>query len=209
MTGGKKSAASLSNRYANASSRRSSNNACPPGARLTEEALAETFDVSRTVIRQVIARLSQDGILIKLPSGATLVAAPSRREARQMLAVRRMIEPEIVKTLAVGAKHLSLVELLAHLAEEDNARRAGDRGALVRLTGEFHLHLARLTGNEILIRLMTELQALVCLAILLYASGTMHARKMSISASWRQSPRKTEARLPLSCSIISITSKRI
>jgi len=143
----------------------------PPGARLTEEALAETFDVSRTVIRQVIARLSQDGILIKLPSGATLVAAPSRREARQMLAVRRMIEPEIVKTLAVGAKHLSLVELLAHLAEEDNARRAGDRGALVRLTGEFHLHLARLTGNEILIRLMTELQALVCLAILLYASG--------------------------------------
>ena len=37
----------------------------PPGARLTEESLAETFDVSRTVIRQVIARLAQDGILVK------------------------------------------------------------------------------------------------------------------------------------------------
>jgi DNA-binding GntR family transcriptional regulator len=143
----------------------------PPGARLTEEALAATFNVSRTTIRQVIARLAQDGILVKLPSGATHVAAPSRREAQQLLVVRRMIEPEIVKILAANASNLSFTELSAHLSEEYRARRAGDRGTLVRLTGEFHLHLARLTGNETLIRLMTELQALVCLAILLYASG--------------------------------------
>jgi Bacterial regulatory proteins, gntR family len=39
-----------------------------PGiARLTEEALAAAFNVSRTTIRQVIARLAQDGILVKLP----------------------------------------------------------------------------------------------------------------------------------------------
>lgn len=143
----------------------------PPGARLTEEALAATFDVSRTTIRLVIARLAQDGILVKFPTGATHVAAPSRHEAQQLLAVRRMIEPEIVKILATNASTLSLTTLTAHLKEEDRARRAGDRGTLVRLTGEFHLHLAQLTGNEILIRLMTELQTLVCLAILLYASG--------------------------------------
>lgn len=143
----------------------------PPGARLTEEALAEAFDVSRTVIRQVIARLAQDGILVKRESGATHVAAPTRAEAHQILAVRRMIEPEIVKALAAESRNLSLVELIAHLAEEDNARLAGDRGTLVRLTGEFHLHLVQLTDNAILVRLMTELQALICLAILLYASG--------------------------------------
>lgn len=143
----------------------------PPGARLTEEALAATFDVSRTTIRQVIARLAQDGILIKLPSGATHVASPTRREAQQLLVVRRMIEPEIVKMLAANAANLSFTELSEHLSAEDRARQDGDRGTLVRLTGEFHLHLAYLTGNEVLIRLMTELQALVCLAILLYASG--------------------------------------
>lgn len=143
----------------------------PPGARLTEEALAETFKVSRTIIRQVIARLAQDGILVKHSSGATHVASPSKAEAKQILAVRRMIEPEIVKTLSSQAKSLSFTELTAHLESEKKARRADDRGTLVRLTGEFHLMLAQMTGNAILVRLMTELQALICLAILLYASG--------------------------------------
>jgi DNA-binding GntR family transcriptional regulator len=143
----------------------------PAGARLTEKTLAETFEVSRTIIRQTIARLAQDGILVKAPSGATYVASPSRREVRQLLAVRRMIEPEVVKSLANATGNLTFAELYSHLEEEDRARQLGDRGTLVRLTGEFHLHLARLTGNEILVRLMTELQALVCLAIVLYASG--------------------------------------
>ena len=143
----------------------------PPGARLTEETLAETFNVSRTIIRQVIGRLAQDGILIKHSSGATHVASPSKGEAKQILAVRRMIEPEIVKTLASQSKTLSFSKLTAHLASEKNARRADDRGTLVRLTGEFHLLLAEMTGNAILVRLMMQLQALICLAILLYASG--------------------------------------
>lgn len=143
----------------------------PPGARLTEETLADTFEVSRTIIRQVIARLAQDGILVKHASGATHVASPSKTEAKQILAVRRMIEPEIVKTLAKQAKSLSFTDLSAHLTSEKKARRANDRGTLVRLTGEFHLTLARMTGNPILVRLMTGLQALICLAILLYASG--------------------------------------
>ncbi|WP_315831892.1 GntR family transcriptional regulator [Bradyrhizobium prioriisuperbiae] len=143
----------------------------PPGARLTEEVLAETFNVSRTVIRQVIARLAQDGILVKNTSGATHVASPSKVEAKQMLAVRRMIEPEIVKYLANQANNLSFADLLVHIESEARARRAEDGGTLVRLTGEFHLLLARMTGNAVLARLMTELQALICLAILLYATG--------------------------------------
>lgn len=143
----------------------------PPGVRLTEEALAQTFNVSRTVIRQVIARLAQDGVLVKRDSGATHVASPSKAEARQILAVRRMIEPEVVRSLAANSKTHSYIEIMAHLDAEDKARRASDRGTLVRLTGEFHLLLVQMTQNAILVRLMAELQALTCLAILLYAAG--------------------------------------
>jgi DNA-binding GntR family transcriptional regulator len=143
----------------------------PPGARLTEDSLAETFDVSRTVIRQVIARLAQDGILVKGAGGATHVAAPSKTEVRQILAVRKMIEPDVVRSLAGRASDLSFTDLTTHLDAEDVARRANDRGTLVRLTGEFHLLLVQLTNNAILVRLMTELQALICLAVLLYANG--------------------------------------
>ncbi|MDH6261784.1 GntR family transcriptional regulator [Bradyrhizobium sp. BR13661] len=141
----------------------------PPGVRLPEEALAETFDVSRTVIRQVIARMAQDGLLIKKSNGATCVAAPTKQEMRQILTVRKMVEPEIVRGLARSYGVLSFQELSDHLTLEDNARKKNDRATLVRLTGEFHLHLVELTKNEILIKLITGLQALTCLGILCYA----------------------------------------
>lgn len=104
----------------------------PPGARLTEEALAETFGVSRTVIRQVIARLVQDGILIKQATGATNVAAPTRSETKKMLTVRHMIEPEIVRSLATRSGSLSFDALKSHLDKEDQARAARDRATLSR-----------------------------------------------------------------------------
>ncbi|MDG4889826.1 GntR family transcriptional regulator [Mesorhizobium sp. WSM4887] len=141
----------------------------PPGERLTEEQLAETFDVSRTVVRQAIARLAQDGILVKMPNIGTTVAAPTRKETRDILAVRKMVEPDIVRMLAAGPVGGGLDRLHAHLAKEKAARNSDDRGTLVRLTGEFHLLLAEVAANDVLTRLMTGLQTLTCLAILLYA----------------------------------------
>lgn len=141
----------------------------PPGEHLVEDSLAETFNVSRTVVRQVIARLAQDGIVVKRSNRGAHVASPTRAEVRQILAVRRMVEPEIVRSLAERSSSLSLTELDEHLDREDAARASGNRGTLVRLTGEFHLRLAELDANKILVRLMTELQALTCLAILQYA----------------------------------------
>ena len=140
-----------------------------PGERLTEERLAETFNVSRTIVRLAMARLSQDGILVKMPNVGSTVASPSRKETRDILAVRRMVEPEIVRTLATSDTEIDLDQLREHLAAEAEARGNGDQGTFVRLAGEFHLILAVLTGNHALIQLITRLQTLTCLAILLHA----------------------------------------
>ncbi|RWQ16792.1 GntR family transcriptional regulator, partial [Mesorhizobium sp.] len=86
-----------------------------------------------------------------------------------ILVVRRMVEPEIVRTLAAASTKSRAERLQAHLLEEAAAREKGDRATLVRLCGEFHLLLAELAGNQVLVRLVTGLQALTCLAILLYA----------------------------------------
>ncbi len=144
----------------------------PPGEKITEEQLATTFNVSRTVVRQAMARLAQDGILVKSPNIGSTIAAPSRKEARDILAVRRMVEPDIVRILANTPARQDVVSRLnRHLALEDAARNSKNRGLQVRLSGEFHLLLAELAGNRILVRLMNQLQALTCLAILLYAGG--------------------------------------
>ncbi|WP_341894381.1 GntR family transcriptional regulator [Ferrovibrio terrae] len=147
----------------------------PPGEKLTEERLAELFSVSRTIVRHALARLAQDGIVIQRRNHGATVAAPTRPETRQFLAVRRMVEPAIVMQLAGMLNAQDVSRLRDHLAAENAARTTGDRPTLVRLTGEFHLLLAELTQNNVLTRLLTELQALTCLAILLYAKGEHEA----------------------------------
>ena len=143
----------------------------PPGEKLTEDRLAELFGVSRTVVRQALAKLAQDGIVEHHPNRGAYVAAPTRADARHVLAARAVVEPEIASVAACTCDAHALARLRGHMVRENAARKAGERAALVRLTGEFHVTLAEAAGNPVFVRLLTELQALSSLAILLYAKG--------------------------------------
>ncbi|WP_337184035.1 GntR family transcriptional regulator [Shinella sp.] len=143
----------------------------PPGLRITEAQLSEAFDVSRTVVRQSIAKLSEIGVFKKTPNQGCTIASPNRDEARKMLHVREMVEPAMVRGIAETRTPEHLAALHEHIAMEGAARLRQDRSTLVRLSGEFHLKLAEMTGNPYLIRLMTELQVLTCLAILVHAEA--------------------------------------
>ena len=61
-----------------------SNAGCRPGRSSVEERLAAVFGVSRTKIRQALARLAHDGIVTVFPNRGAFVTQPdaSRRRAR-------------------------------------------------------------------------------------------------------------------------------
>lgn len=143
----------------------------PPGERITETQLADAFGVSRTIVRLSMSKLSEIGVFKKVPNIGYTIAAPTRAEARMMLNVRKMIEPEMARGVAISrsAKHLQL--LYEHVEMEHRARDSGDRSTLVRLTGEFHLKLAEVSGNVYLVNILTQLQVLTCLAILVHAES--------------------------------------
>lgn len=145
-----------------------------PGEKLTEERLAALFGVSRTVVRQALGRLAQDGIVELHPNRGAFVAAPSRTDARHVMAARAVVEPEVVRAACDCGTH-GLERLRRHIRSEDEVRAADDRASLVRLTGEFHVVLAEVAGNPVFVRLLTELQALSSLSILLYARGERSA----------------------------------
>ena len=139
-----------------------------PGERLVEADLAQLFGVSRTKIRAALARLAQDGIVeIRRNHGAT-VAAPTKAAVGDILEFRRMVEPAIAAALARRGDKSALAPLREHVKAEHRARAAGDEAALVRLTGEFHLALAALHGNDLLSRALHDAEALLVLGILQY-----------------------------------------
>src|SRR5690606_40604557 len=99
----------------------------PPGVRVSEEKLAAAFDVSRRVVRQAMARLIQDGILLKRPNIGTHVPAPTVKETQDILAVRRLVEPEIVSRIAASRSKEHVGRLQAHVEMEMQARRQAEQ----------------------------------------------------------------------------------
>jgi DNA-binding GntR family transcriptional regulator len=146
----------------------------PPGARLTEMQLAELFGVSRTKVRQALARLTQDGVVEHRPNQGARVVIPSAALTRRVFELRAILEPAVAAAVAREGRPGDIARLRRHIAAERAARQAGDEAALIRLSGEFHMLLAELHANPMIIRMLRELEALTCLAILHYAP-TGHA----------------------------------
>jgi DNA-binding GntR family transcriptional regulator len=147
----------------------------PPGTKLGEERLAKVFGVSRTQIRQAIERLSHDRIVTVQPNRGAFVSSPTVEEAREVFAARRLIEPDLIRQAIRRAGPADIARLRAHVQQESDARRANDKRAVVRLSGEFHQRIAEIAGNRFLAKTMRDLEALTCLVIILYDAPNMPA----------------------------------
>lgn len=147
-----------------------------PGTKLSEERVAELFSVSRTQVRGVLQRLAVEQLVTLIPNRGAFVTTPSAEEAHDVLEVRRTLEPAVVLRLidriANGKAPTAIKQLRAVVKREQQAHANGDRRAAVRLSGEFHVLLAQLSGSAIMTRMLRELTPLTCLAILTFDAPT-------------------------------------
>ena len=140
----------------------------PPGTKLVEDRLATAFGVSRTRIRPVLVRLANEQIVtLTLNRGAT-VAQPSEAEAREVFEVRRMIEPTLIACFIKQASGDDIAGLSQCLAQEEDARRVGDMRRAIRLSGDFHLHIANASQHQTLGRILRELVSRTSLILMTY-----------------------------------------
>lgn len=144
----------------------------PPGTKLGEDRMAGIFGVSRARIREVFNSLAVEGIVELVPQRGAHVARPSPEQARDVFELRRLIEPGVVRRLISTLTPERLARLREHHRREIDARSRKDTRAVIRLSGEFHLLLAELSGNHVFYRTMRELTTLTCLAIFLYDAPT-------------------------------------
>lgn len=139
-----------------------------PGKKLGEEALCAIFKVSRARIRTVLQRLAHDRVIELYPNRGAFVASPTVQETRNLFAARRLFEPQLVRLVCDTITAAQLDELGKFVECERQARRDDDRAAIIRLSGEFHVHLAAFTGNPFFINFMRQLTSLTCLSVALY-----------------------------------------
>ncbi|APV40658.1 GntR family transcriptional regulator [Pseudomonas frederiksbergensis] len=139
-----------------------------PGSRLTEASLGQAFGVSRSIIRQVLARLSHQQVIILRPNHRPQVATPDAEQTRQILHARRLIETTLVRLACQQPASRHLPQLRELIERERRCIEQNQRGPAIRLSGEFHLQLAQLAGNVPLAQFLGSLVPLTSLAIAYY-----------------------------------------
>jgi DNA-binding GntR family transcriptional regulator len=140
-----------------------------PGTKLAEQKLADHFGVSRTLVRQALFQLSQNRLIRLEPARGAFVAAPSVTEARQVFAVRRMLEAEMTRAFVREATPSRIKALRDHLVKQQAVlAESKDAAQRIELRGDFHLQMARLLDNEVLVQMMVELLSRCSLITLMY-----------------------------------------
>ena len=143
----------------------------PPGAKLTEEQLGALFSASRTLVRSALQALAHDHIVTIERNRGAFVSAPTIADAQDIFFSRRIVESGIAPEVARKIQPDDVARLRALLADEGAAIRRDDRQSAIRLSGAFHMTIARIGGEGALTRFLGGLISRSSLVIALYGRG--------------------------------------
>jgi DNA-binding GntR family transcriptional regulator len=139
-----------------------------PGTKLTEESLCSVFGVGRTTVRRAFLLLTRDNIVELQKNKGAVIASPTPEESRQVFEARVTLETALLEKAVEKATADDIAALRAHLEEEQDALAHADLARWIRLTGEFHNHLARPAQNEPLCHFLEQLVFRSSLIIAMY-----------------------------------------
>lgn len=141
-----------------------------PGTKLSEQKIADLFNVSRTLVRQALNQLSRDQLVVLEPSRGAFVATPSVEEAREVFEVRRVLEADMTQKLCAVITDAQVAELRAHLHAEQEALANPNVAGRTQLLADFHVVLSMMLGNTVLTKMLSELLTRSSLIALMYQS---------------------------------------
>lgn len=122
----------------------------PPGSRITEVTLAESYGTSRTPVREALRVLTQEMLLDHVPNWGHRVVRLQLRDLDDLYAVRIGIERQTVRRLAEGGGDLDRVrDLLVAWEVAPETVRADVN--LVFADESFHEGLAAASGGTVLL----------------------------------------------------------
>lgn len=119
------------------------------GTRLTEEALAERYGVSRTPVREALRLLAQEALLVYTPRLGYVVEAVDIDEMDDLYAVRIAVEEQCASRLVCLDDLTRLQEMLDYWKEAPADALNGDIN-LVFADELFHETLAAASGSSVL-----------------------------------------------------------
>jgi DNA-binding GntR family transcriptional regulator len=159
-----------------------------PGLRLTETDLAARFGVSRTPVRQAIARLEAEGLLTHEARRGLTVTRPDHAQIVELYVMREILEGAAARLAAQHATETEIEALAELLAAEPAA--FGDAARLAEINQRLHGLLYLAAHNRYLLRSLELLAATIALLPSLLTEGARaeaaHAEHVAILDALRR-----------------------
>ena len=131
--------------------------ALAPGEQLDENALAERYGGGLAGIREALARLALEGLVVRRARVGTSVAPLDLAGAREAFEARCLIEVQCAGLAAQRASDEEIAAIRATLADGEAALRANDQAALAAMDEAFHVAVASASHNRTLAKMVVSL----------------------------------------------------
>ena len=139
-----------------------------PGVKLREDEVGEVFGVSRTIVRQALRNMAFGGLLTIEKNRGAYVSKPTLREAHEVFQARALLEPSTARAAAERTTSADILRLQQHIEDEHQALDRGQLGLALKLSGDFHLEIARIADQQTIEHFLKQLISRSSLVIALY-----------------------------------------
>lgn len=137
----------------------------PAGTSLSVPEIARRLGISRSPVREAIARLVADGLAVAEPRRGAVVANITRDELVEIYDLREVLEGLACRLAATRLSDEELAELEELLDAHRKAVRDGDVAGHMSLDQAFHAAVRGATGNSRLVDGLDRLQGQIRLAM--------------------------------------------
>ncbi|HEY4078403.1 MAG TPA: GntR family transcriptional regulator [Rhizomicrobium sp.] len=128
-----------------------------PGEHLDENELAKRYGGGLAGIREALARLALEGLVVRRARVGTSVAPLDLMGAREAFEARCLIEVHCAGLAATRASEEEIAGIRATLDGGEAAVAANDSAALAAMDEEFHVAVAAASGNRALAKMVVTL----------------------------------------------------
>jgi DNA-binding GntR family transcriptional regulator len=119
-----------------------------PGAAFNERDQSAALGMSRTPLRQALQRLAVEGLIETLPQRGAFVTLIDPKEVFDNTIVREVLETELLRRMIDEDQDIDFGKLEELLTTMARAIKKKNANAYLECDEEFHLTLARMSGNR-------------------------------------------------------------
>lgn len=139
-----------------------------PGMKLGEDEVGDVFGAGRTVVRKALQTMAYSGLVTIERNRGAYVSKPSIKEAREVFEARALLEPQTARAAAERATLQDIKNLEKHIHKEHAALDSGEAGRALKLSGLFHIEIAKIADQETIETFIRQLISRSSLVIALY-----------------------------------------